>query len=265
MTAKDEADGNWRDDAAYRPLLDADRSLIAWEWLRRDPAYRLAATKAPGGGNGGAERWGLHAFEPPERSIPDARPLWRSDVHAFVVAADALPADLDADGSRHRPRPEGAEDLFDLSRFGPLARFVADRGGTEHLLLSDGLHMIRLDIASGTLSLGPVRLAYRLSGLASAEKPLLALRRLLALSGSGGFSRALHPRSARARRWVAMLRAHDALLAGAGQREIAALLLSGAAGERCWRTRSPSIRLQAQRLVRSARAMAAGAYLELLR
>jgi hypothetical protein len=265
VTAKGQADRDWRDEAAYRPLLVADRSLIAWEWLRRDSGYRSAVSEAPGGCGKAAERWGLHAFEQPERSVPEARPLWRSDMHAFVLAADAVPPGLEARASHLAGGPAGARDLFDLSRFGPLARLVADRGGAEYLLLSDGLRTIRLDIESGTLSLGPVRLAYRLSGLASAEKPLLVLRRLLALSCSGGFSRSLHRRSARARRWVATLRAQDALMCGASQREIAALLLIGAAPERCWRTRSPSLRLQAQRLVRSARAMAAGGYVELLR
>jgi hypothetical protein len=61
-----------------------------------------------------------------------------------------------------------------------------------------------------------------------------------------------------------MLRAWDALRSGAAQREIAEVLLSRSAGEPRWRVREPSVRLQAQRLVRSARAMAAGGYCALL-
>jgi hypothetical protein len=61
-----------------------------------------------------------------------------------------------------------------------------------------------------------------------------------------------------------MIRAADALAAGAGQREIAEVLLSRSVGEPRWRGREPSIRSQAQRLVRSARLMAAGGYRSLL-
>ena len=39
---------DWRDAAAYEPLLEADRSLIAWEWLRRDRGYREAAAHLAG-------------------------------------------------------------------------------------------------------------------------------------------------------------------------------------------------------------------------
>jgi len=56
-----------------------------------------------------------------------------------------------------------------------------------------------------------------------------------------------------------MLRAWDALSAGADRREIARELLSLAAGESRWRSRQSSVRSQAQRLVRSARAFAAEA------
>jgi len=31
---------NWRDGAGYRHLLDVDRAGWAWEWLRRNPAYK---------------------------------------------------------------------------------------------------------------------------------------------------------------------------------------------------------------------------------
>lgn len=118
--------------------------------------------------------------------------------------------------------------------------------------------------AFGNLLGGPVGLEYSIAGLGSAGPPLLTLRRFLALCSTGRFSRMLHPLEPRARRWVLMLRAWDALQGGAGQREIAEVLLSRSAGEPRWRVREPSVRLQAQRLVRSARAMGAGGYRHLL-
>lgn len=154
-------------------------------------------------------------------------------------------------------------DRFDVSRMDELATVVAGRR-SDHLLLPDGLRAIRLDGSRGLFAGGPVRLAYRLDGLAAAEPPLLALRRLLALCSTGRFLRSLHPREVRARRWILQLRAWDATAAGAGQREIAEVLLSRSAAEACWRTLEPSLRSQAQRLVRSARGLAAGGYRFLL-
>lgn len=247
---------DWKDADAYAPLLSADRSLHAWEWLRRGQAYRAAARGAlsvdrAADGREGAGRWGLHRFEPPERTVPDARPLWRRELWPSVLQAAAV-----INGS--------IEDRFDLDRFARFATLVTGEGGAEHLLLSDGRRAIRLDVAEGTLRSGPVMLRYRLAGLAGLDAPLLALRQLLALWRAGDFSRALHPPERRAARWVLLLRASDALAADASQREIAARLLGAAAGERRWRVEAPSLRSRAQRLVRQARRMAAGGYRELL-
>ena len=62
-----------------------------------------------------------------------------------------------------------------------------------------------------------------------------------------------------------MLRASDALAAGAAQREIAAVLLNAEAEVERWRVIAPTLRARAQRLVRAARRMAAGGYRSLLR
>ena len=242
----------------YAPLLRAGRSGFAWEWLRRDLAYVEASRAARQGGrrettvaDPRAARWGLHAFEAPDRPVPAARPVWRREFFPYVLQAEADDAG-------------GAAERLDLERLGALATPVIDGGGCEHLLLSDGQRSIRIDILSGTLRAGPVRLRYRLSGLAGVEPPLLALRQLLALWRTGTFSAALHPSERRAARWILALRAHDALAAGCSQREIALRLLgSEAAGPR-WRIEASSLRSRAQRLVREARRQAAGGYLSLV-
>lgn len=250
---------DWRDAQAYAPLLHADRSFYAWEWLRRDPAYREASHAAVsfGGAREAADgpsagRWGLAVFEPPCRPVPIARPVWRADLLRGVLAATARPN-------------AGGENALDLERLAELATMVGGTGRTQHLLLSDGFQAIRLDLLGSSLSAGPVRLHYRLSGFSAAERPVLTLRRLIALVRTGKFARSLHPPEPRARRWVLLLRTWDGLAAGACQREIAETLLSPRAGEARWRSSSPSLRLQAQRLVRGARAMAGGGYLQLLR
>ena len=247
---------HWRDEAAYAPLLDADRFFFAWEWLRRDPQYLAAAEEALSSGprdsdNAGARRFGLVAFEAPQLGVPDARPIWRSDIHPFVVMAE--PGKTDA-----------AVDALAWGRFSTITRVIAIEDA-EHLLLSDGLRAIRLDGPPGAFSSEPFCLRYAIEGLASAEPPLLTLRRFLVLFRMGHFSRSLHPREVRARRWIMMLRAHDALVAGADQRQIASELFSGSVAEPCWRSREPSVRSRVQRLVRSARRFALGGYRLLLR
>lgn len=247
---------DWKDAAAYAPLLEADRSIFAWEWLRRDPGYRAAAGAALGPAEAAQamrpELWGLHAFERPELAAPDARPVWRADIHPHVLEV-------------HAARPLGTSDSFELARLGVESTVITAPDGCEHLLISDGLRTLRIDVLAGSLKEGPVRMHYLLTGFASAERPLLTLRRLLALRRTGRFSASLDRPETRAGRFVLMLRAHDAMAGGATQREIAAALLSAQAAEDRWRVSAPTVRSRAQRLVRNVRAMAAGGYVALLR
>jgi hypothetical protein len=243
---------DWRDSAAYVPLLEADRALVAWEWLRRDRAYRRAERRHRSGSRADCpERWGLHAFEAPGLSIPDARPVWSSKVHPFVLPVRALPG--------------ASDDCIDLEALAPLCRIAAGTAGRQHLLISDGLRSIRIDVLQGKIEHRRLTFQYLVAGFESAERPLLTLRRLLALHRSGRFSAPLHSPKPRTARLVLMLRAADALASGALQRDIAAELLDPDARKSRWRVRSPSLRGRAQRLVGSARAMAAGGYLRLLR
>jgi hypothetical protein len=246
---------DWRDAIAYAPLLGADRSLFAWEWLRRDPLYRGAARRALAAesrceAGPRPEQFGLVAFEPADLAVPQARPLWRLDVHPYVLRAEPI--------GRRR-----SADTIDLAPLHELARIIVDDEG-EHLLLSDGFRTIRLDGPAAAFTGGPVALRYALEGLASAEPPLLTLRRFLSLCRTGRFARSLHGQEARARRWAEVLRASDALASGADQRAIAQDLLSSSVAEPGWRSRESSVRSRAQRLVRGARQMANGRYRQLL-
>ena len=252
---------DWRDAEAYAPLLQVGRPGFAWEWLRRNDSYREAAERALqakvsgragliAGAQEGAEQWGLHAFEAPERDAIAARPVWRRDMLSYVLEADAV------------DEGEG-EDRFDIARLRHLATLIKD-GAAERLLLSDGRRALRVDVVSGTLGSGPVLLRYRLAGMSRLEAPLLVLRQVLALWRTGQFSRVLHRPEQRAMRWIMLLRTHDALAAGASQRDIAVALLGREAADRRWRVEASSLRSRAQRLVRDARRMAGGYYLTLL-
>ena len=247
---------DWRDEAAYEGLLEADRACFAWEWLRRDPDYRTAAIRASGvpGAPHGAdrpERWGLHAFENPGLTWTQARPMWTAARYPKVLRADASPA-------------RSAAQAFDLRNLSGLARLLRGRDGREHLMLGDGLHIIRLDICSGSIARGRADLHFRLEGPHGVPVQVLTLRRLLALIRTGRFSPHLHRPDASARRWLRALRTADALAAGASQRDIAVALLGLDPRQNRWRAEAPNLRGKAQRLVQRARRLASGGYAEFL-
>lgn len=245
---------DWRDAAIYAPLLLAERSLFAWEWLRRDAGYRAAWHEHwtdPSAASPPASTFGLLAFEPPDRTVPDARPLWRVESDAAVLRV-ARAAGL------------GAQDHVDLRELRDVA-LLHRSARHDHLLLSDGYRTVRLDGPSGLFDAGPVGLAYQVAGLGAAERPLRTLRRFLNLCRDGGFPQPPRSPEAKARRWILMLRAWDALASGADQRRIADVLLSPTVRASGWRSREPSLRSQVQRLVRSARQSANGGFWSLLR
>ncbi|MGN6356060.1 MAG: transcriptional regulator domain-containing protein [Novosphingobium sp.] len=57
---------DWRDGAAYDGIAALGRDALAWEVLRRDPAYQrfalavAPAAEVPVGEFGAASDWGLH-------------------------------------------------------------------------------------------------------------------------------------------------------------------------------------------------------------
>lgn len=168
-----------------------------------------------------------------------------------MKAAPAHPAD-----------PDGIP-LADIARWLTVA---VDAAGGEHAVLSDGWRHIRLDIETGLLAgADTVVLHYRLCGTVSAQTRILPLRRLLDLCRHHRFTRSLFPRDPRMPRFVAMLRAHDALCKGASQREIGAALFGEERVRNDWNAQSDSLRSRVKRLARDARRMAAGGYRQLLR
>jgi hypothetical protein len=93
----------------------------------------------------------------------------------------------------------------------------------------------------------------------------MTLRRLVSLLDRGSFPKSQFPREPRASRWLVALRAHDAVAAGASQREIAEVLFASLYRASGWKTDSDFLRLRVGRALRLARRMAAGEYRVLLR
>lgn len=192
--------------------------------------------------------------EHPDRAAPSARIIWHADLDPGTIGVVAQPAD-----------PSDPDSLR-IDRIAPWLAIAVDAMGHEHVVLSDGWHHIRLDVEEGRLTgQEAVLLHYRLRGLESAENRLLPLRRLLDLCQHRRFARTLFPRDPRIARGIEMLRVHDALGAGASQREIGEALFATPRVREGWSDGSDSLRSRVRRLVREARDMARGGYLQLMR
>ena len=191
--------------------------------------------------------------EAPIRPATDACIFWRADWDTSVLAAETLPV-------RH-----GDGDAFDIRRFDSVATVLWCPDGHEHLLLSDGVHHLQMEVTAGSLLDGPVRFRYELSGFKHIEAKTLTLRRLMLLHRLGRFPSGLYPPERRARRWAMALRAHDAVGAGASHREIAAALFGEKGVKEDWCGRSDYLRLRVQRLLRMADKLVNGGYRDLLR
>ncbi|MEI9850142.1 MAG: DUF2285 domain-containing protein [Sphingomonas sp.] len=155
-------------------------------------------------------------------------------------------------------------DGLDLGRVGCFSALLQGQDPCEHVVLTDGLRHLRLDIAGGTMLAGPVRLRFRLEGLRAIGAPLLTLRRLAALDRLGRMPQALFPAERRAGRWILTLRALDARRSGASQREVAEALVGPERVRSDWNARTDYLRSQVKRLLRFGARMTRGGWRELL-
>jgi hypothetical protein len=162
------------------------------------------------------------------------------------------------------PARAGDPDSIDPRALAAWLSISTGGDGHEHAVLSDGRHHLRVDLDRGSLRGGPVLLHYLLSGVADVPRRLLSLRRLLDLATRGQFAASLYPPDPRLDRFTLLLRAHDALTAGATQREIAELLVAHERVVSEWRGSSDSLRSRVRRLVKDARGLAAGGYRRLM-
>lgn len=196
---------------------------------------------------------GVTFAEDPTRTAPEARILWHAALDPAILPVRAEPAEPDD------------PDAVRLAALAPWLTVVAGTDGREHAVISDGRHHLRLDVEAGRLSgEEAVVLEYVLRGVRAAEPRLLTLRRLIGLCRYRRFARSLFAPDPRMPRLVRTLRVSDALAAGASQREIAAALFGADSLGRDWNGRSDALRSRIRRLVREARATAAGGYRQLL-
>lgn len=248
----------WPAAASYRYLDHAGPSGLAWEWLRRDPAYQaVAGTSAVAHGDvtllepappDCTGRWGCLAMPDASLGWTEAPVLWSAAVDASVLQVVALPV------------MDRQTEPFDL--IGSAARATVIRGeNREHVLLGVGAGAIRLDVAGGSLLEGPVSLMHDLAGVVDLEPALVALRRFLEFRRTGHLT-VVPPAGQRLGRQVLALRVHDALVTGASIRDVGVMLFGLERVREEWA--GEALKSQCRRLIAMARDMAAGGYRELL-
>ncbi len=234
---------DWKQPDHYAALTRVDRRAFAWEWLRRTPAYRAAWRDR----NSdvlplvASRHFGLEQFEDPSLPAPFARPVWSGSVDPTVIRA-AVDNAMAASNER-----------IDLRELAPFVSVAIDDDHIEHLLLSDGVRSVRIDVLEGTLIGVPASVRYLLGGIASIAAPLPSLGRLINLVQEGRLRESAAATSRRQARWILELRTADAIAAGADQQDIARTLFGSVVADQRWRRDNAAYRQRAQRLVRSAR------------
>ena len=231
---------DWRRPLEYDALLRADRCAFAWEWTRRHRPYRDAwerGDRSPAA----ARCFGLEQFEDPALTVPLARPIWSRSVDPSVITAIV---------QRFRGASTDRLDLLDLQ---PMLTLCIDENEDEHLLLCDGLHFLRIDVIEGTLIGCPAVLRYLLEGFDRLSGPMRSIERLARLSSTRRLSPLAKHSRRRSGRWIAELRAADAIRSGADHQEIARALYGLNVPASGWRSANEAYRSRVQRLARAAR------------
>ena len=177
--------------------------------------------------------------------------LWRPEVSSLV-----LPVRGDSSDSA-----QGLDVLALRCR----TVILAGAGRTEHVLFSESACRLQL-LVRGASVLARVRLlADAVVGIGDIERRLDLLRRLMDLAATHELRPRLYPSAARASRFRVVLRALDAWLAGASQREIAIAIVGPRRVEADWGDPGDHLRDRIRRAVRRGRTLMERGYLALLR
>jgi hypothetical protein len=233
-TPSGSAGGGWR--ASVRLTTPA----LCWEFLRRNPAYRVDYDRAREAGAMLDRRWGLAAPADPDLPADEGRVIWREDVAPGLV----VPVERASFG---KPRPL------------PLARSDIHQGeGGRHIRLPSGLQvLLRGDAPAG----GPLMVVMAYDADFNLRVRAVDALRRASLTNAPPTSRLT---TAQKERLARCLYALDATLRDQTHRDIARELFGP--GE----TEGPdfatsTIRDVTARLVRRGRALMSGGYLRLLR
>ncbi|WP_400564392.1 DNA -binding domain-containing protein [Pseudomonas aeruginosa] len=238
---------SWFPTAAYLYVLHLDGAGLAWEYLRRNPAYRadwLYFHRQPEV----AGRWGLRLMEDPALDARDAFPAWLPGNDAVVQ----LYRDFD-------PPPDARP--FEFWRL----------AGTKHLV-HDGQRLLliaRRPRCSVSFALAPeledgMAYAYAIPAGPQLDKRYDAMSKQLARHSAAETAPGAIPRpSTTAVLELHTLQALDATLAGASMRGAAEAVFGKTAVASGWHA-DGGLRSRLRRLVRRGRSLMTGGYRRLV-
>ncbi|WP_099186281.1 DNA -binding domain-containing protein [Sphingobium fuliginis] len=250
------------DRSRYAYLDQVDVAGLAWEWMRRDAAYRRLAPSSSRRGpfgctilvpapSGVQSRWGCLNLAAPALGADVAPLLWTRAVDRSVLKVAAI---------RTATRPEAA---FDLSQWRDRATIVRARG-CEHVLVQTAKGWLRFDVCDGTVLDGPVRLFLDVASSDAGHQTADSLRRLRdTLVNRDADCSARMPDQAHLRQ-IAALRTFDALADGASIRDVGIMLFGEARVRDEWLAAGDALKSTSRRLIALARHMGSGGYRSLL-
>lgn len=242
----------WRATAAYLYVLRLDPPALAWEYLRRDPAYRAGWRRRARLGLADPRPWGLRQLEDPDRDARRAHPVWEDDLASLLHLRTAGRDDGMAEAGLDLWHMPGEKHLIAL----PAGFALQARSNTQ---------VLRARLAPGVLDGRPVvctlpldaRLPAR-AALLVAQAAHLAPHRASAIGRHAATLRvplaALHHLHA--------LQALDGVRAGASQRAIAEVLYGPDRVRAQWHTDS-ALRAQLRHSLARGLALMRGGYREL--
>jgi len=232
--------------AAYRYTLEIEPAGFAWEFLRRNPQYRLAFGSGLDPADDAVRSWGLRFPADPYRRAEEEAVFWHPDDFASVITLKPAPTNWEAASTSLTEWPE---DII-----------LRDA--------DDGLHvLVRHENTSHQMRvIDPVAMPHPLIALIPIDTSTQQRA-----GAATCFSQAIRPkrplkpnhRLLRRRRLIAILRALDGHLAGQSYRAVAeALLGPRRVAADPWKT-SPA-RDSVIRLTRSGLSIMGGGYRNLL-
>jgi hypothetical protein len=241
---------HWHPSAAYLYVLHLDGPALAWEYLRRNPEYRLAWRHHRLCPQHDAQRWGLRLLEDPARDARDAHPDW------FPDSASVIQVYPDAD-------PTDDALLFQLWHIPGRKQLTHDG---KRLVLTTQLIDRKLRMALSPALEDGMAYAYAVRAGCQLRERWRAIEADLAMldAASAHHSAIATDRPGRtAMLHMRTLQALDGTLAGASQRGVAEVLFGIAAVAERWHDDS-DLRAQVRRLIRRGQTLMAGGYRHLL-
>ena len=241
---------DWRDSDSYLWVMALPRRALAWEFVRRSPAYREAYNS-----NAVHERgspWPMVRLEDPSLDARQAVPAWTGSVCDEILPLrtgaepqDAIRAAIDVD--RLRCQMTTIEEDCSTTHV-----VFADRGRQLHLA-------VEVDPKAGAALMTPA-----LAPMPLTVKRTLALRRLSDLAEHGELREHLYPAESRAPRFARILQALDGALAGARHRDIAVSLFGERRVVQDWASPDNHLRDHVRRAVAQGRTMMAEGFVRFL-